>query len=97
MSIIGKAQALQKLLPNVQWKMDNDDLSTLEILDNSNLPIPSETEVSEKIIEIKNTMEQASNEAKAKLAALGLSIEDFKALLNQHNLEQLCRDSPIIN
>ena len=79
--------ALVKLLPDTEWKIDASDLDTLEILSVSSQQTPTQAEIDATIEQIKADEAQAELDriakkaaAEAKLVALGLTADDLKAL-----------------
>jgi phosphatidate phosphatase PAH1 len=80
-------QALNKLLPNVEWKITDTDLTTLEILSDSEIAKPTQKQIDDVIKALENEHKLAEEQkatdktaAQAKLAALGLTADDLKAL-----------------
>jgi len=78
--------AIRHLRPNAQFSYQNDDYSTIkwDVLDGD---APTQTEIDAAIEEIKADEAQAEIDkaakkaaAEAKLAALGLTADDLKAL-----------------
>ncbi len=80
------AKAIKKLKPNAQWSFSDNDYSTINwvVLDGT---APSQTDIDNAIEQIKADEAQAvidkaaaKEAAQAKLAALGLTVEDLQAL-----------------
>lgn len=78
--------ALIKLLPNVEWTITDNDLSTLIIHSEGNYKIPNEIDVENAIIELQAEFlanEQKKSAAKsALLERLGITEEEAKLLLS---------------
>ena len=79
-------KAIQKLTPNSQWRMVNNDYSKIEwiVLEGQ---APSQAEIDAAIKQVKAEEAQllldqvaAKKAAQTKLAALGLTVEDLQAL-----------------
>lgn len=76
------SQALYALRPKSEWALSNDDYASLQWFDEDSQP-PSLKEVQDKIKELdelKANEPQRKAEAAAKLAALGLTLDDLKVL-----------------
>ncbi len=80
------AKAIKKLKPNAEWSFSNNDYSTINwiVLEGQ---APTQTEIDEAIEQVKADEAQAVIDkatakaaAQAKLAALGLTVEDLTAL-----------------
>lgn len=80
------ADALMELLPNVEWKLTDNDLSTLEILSEGNFAIPTNEEINKTIKKLESDLEIAEREIMAKrkalLEKLGITEEEAKLLLS---------------
>ena len=79
---ISLVQILHRLLPDIEWVMNDDDLSTLVIL-TPNVENPTVEQVEAMRITILNEIENTKTQRQAaldKLAALGLEPDDLKAL-----------------
>jgi len=81
------SQALVNIKPNAQWALRGDTYADLEWLD-KNISKPTEDEINVAIANIPNveaqqkqTQEAAKASALAKLAALGLTQDEIKALI----------------
>ena len=79
------ALILNYLRPKEEWKMSNNDYNSLEWLSNTEKPTLKEIENAESAaladFELKIQQAEAKREAAlAKLEALGLDIDDLKAL-----------------
>lgn len=79
--------ALVKLMPGAEFTISDLDLDTLEILNPNGNEIPTQTAIDEAIKQIEAEQAQAELDratkkaaAEAKLAALGLTADDLKAL-----------------
>jgi hypothetical protein len=72
-------EAIAKLKPNAEYVLTNRDYSTIKwiVLDGD---APTQKEIDAAIKEIKNDKAQAKAAAEGKLAALGLTIDDLRAL-----------------
>ena len=79
-------KAIQKLRPNAEFSFTNDDYSTIkwDVLDGD---APTQAEIDEAIEQVKAeeaqteaTKAQAKAAAEGKLAALGLTTDDLRAL-----------------
>ena len=80
------AKAIKKLKPNAEWSFSDNDYSTINwvVL---NGEAPSQADIDEAIEQIKadeiaetQAKAQRKTAAQAKLAALGLTVEDLTAL-----------------
>ena len=78
-------QILKRKYPNTQWTLNGDDYDGLDWL--SDTPKPSKKTLDGLWDEVQNLIqaeiqakEQAKAAAQSKLAALGLTVEDLKAL-----------------
>ena len=73
------AKAIKKLKPTAEFSFNNDDYSTIhwDILEGD---APTQTEIDAAIKQIKADELAVKAVAQAKLAALGLTIDDLKAL-----------------
>jgi hypothetical protein len=78
--------ALNKLLPNVEWNLIDNDLKTLEILSDSNVLKPTQKQVDDAVKALENEYQtEQTNKATAKaalLAKLGISEDEAKLLLS---------------
>ena len=78
-------QALEQLLPNVQWKMTDNNLSTLEILSDFAGSVPTQKQIDDTIKALENeyklAQEQKATEKAALLAKLGITAEEAALLL----------------
>lgn len=79
--------ALVKLMPGAEFTISDFNLDTLEILNSNGNEIPTQAAIDEAIKQIEAEQAQAELDAatkkeaaKAKLAALGLTADDLKAL-----------------
>ncbi len=72
-------EAIAKLKPNAEYVLTNKDYSTIKwiVLDGD---APTQKEIDAAIKEIKNDKAQAKATAEGKLAALGLTTDDLRAL-----------------
>jgi len=72
-------EAIAKLKPNAEYVLTNRDYSTIKwiVLDGD---APTQKEIDAAIKEIKNEKAQAKATAEGKLAALGLTTDDLRAL-----------------
>jgi len=72
-------EAIAKLKPNAEYVLTNRDYSTIKwiVLDGE---APTQKEIDAAIKEIKNDKAQAKATAEGKLAALGLTTDDLRAL-----------------
>ena len=71
--------ALNKLRPNTEWVCYGANLDGLTFIDKS-ITKPTQDEINAAILELKAEAENAKAAAQAKLAALGLTTDDLKAL-----------------
>jgi hypothetical protein len=73
------AKAIKKLKPTAEFSFNNDDYSTIhwDVLEGD---APSQSEIDAAIKQIKADELAAKAAAEAKLAALGLTTDDLKAL-----------------
>ena len=73
------SQAIKKLKPNAEFAYKDRDYSTIEgiVLDGN---APTKKEIDDAIKQIKEDKAQAKAAAEAKLSALGLTIDDLRAL-----------------
>jgi hypothetical protein len=79
------SDVLTEMYPGAEWSMSNEDYSTLEWLSESQKPTKKELddkmEATAKALADKELSKQnAKKAAEAKLAALGLTPDDLKAL-----------------
>lgn len=78
--------ALQKLLPNVEWKITDNDLTQLEILSDFDGSIPTQKQIDDTIKTLQNEYELAQTtkaaEKAALLAKLGITEDEAKLLLS---------------
>ena len=78
--------ALVKLLPDTEWKIDDLELDTLEIISASGQQIPTQAEIDATIEQIKTDEAQAElDNATAKAALLdrlGITADEAKLLLS---------------
>ena len=79
MKQLGKA--LISLRPGKEFTYDNDDLSTVRWNDSS-VVTPSQEEIDAELARLAQVEADKKATAEAKLAALGLTPEDIKALLS---------------
>jgi len=72
-------EAIAKLKPNAEYVLTNRDYSTIKwiVLDGE---APTQKEIDAAIKEIKNDKAQAKATDEGKLAALGLTTDDLRAL-----------------
>jgi hypothetical protein len=84
MDLILKTRAIHKLRPNTEWTLDEH--KGLSFIDKS-IVVPTEAELDEAMKQIKadeiaegKAKDKAKATAQAKLAALGLTVEDLTAL-----------------
>ena len=72
-------EAIAKLKPHAEYVLTNRDYSTIKwiVLDGD---APTQKEIDAAIKEIKNQKAQAKATAEGKLAALGLTTDDLRAL-----------------
>lgn len=79
-------EALQKLLPNVEWKITDNDLTTLEILSDFDGLTPTQKQIDDAIKTLQNEYELAQTTKAAEkqqiLAQLGITEEQAKLLLS---------------
>ena len=75
------ADALKSLRPGKEFTYDNDDLSTVRWNDPS-VVTPSQEEIDAELAQLAQVEADKKAAAEAKLAALGLTPEDIKALLS---------------
>jgi len=75
------AKTLQALRPNKEFTYNDDDLSTVQWNDPS-VVTPTQAEIDAEIARQEQEALDKKTEAEAKLAALGLTPEDLKALLS---------------
>lgn len=73
--------ALKSLRPGKEFTYDNDDLSTVRWNDSS-VVTPSQAEIDAELARLAQADADKKAAAEAKLAALGLTPEDIKALLS---------------
>ena len=85
---IGVNEAVQSLLPNAEFKVVDNDLSTIEFFKPKNAVAPSQEAVDAEIARLQAQREQDAADlaarkasAKAKLEALGLDADEVSALL----------------
>jgi hypothetical protein len=73
------AKAIKKLKPTAEFSFNNDDYSTIhwDVLEGD---APTKSEIEAAIKQIKADELSAKATAEAKLAALGLTTDDLKAL-----------------
>jgi len=83
MKLDEKIEAILHIRPNAQFTLHGENLEWLD----SKQPEPTETEIEAgwiayqaKIAQDKKTAENAKATAEAKLAVLGLTVDDLKAL-----------------
>lgn len=78
--------ALEKLLPNVEWKITDNDLTTLEILSDFNGSTPTQKQIDDAIKTLENehklAEEQKATEKAALLDKLGITEDEAKLLLS---------------
>ena len=89
-------KAIRKLKPDSEFSFQEDDYSTIkwDVLD-GNAPTQKEIDAAIKQVKADEIAEaeakaQAKTIAEGKLAALGLTTDDLRALGLQHNLGELC-------
>ncbi len=75
------AKTLQALRPGKEFTYNDEDLSTVQWNDPS-IVTPTQAEVDAEIARQEREALDKKTEAEAKLAALGLTPEDLKALLS---------------
>jgi hypothetical protein len=75
------AKTLQALRPGKEFTYNDEDLSTVQWNDPS-VVTPTQAEVDAEIARQEQEALDKKTEAEAKLAALGLTPEDLKALLS---------------
>jgi hypothetical protein len=77
--------ALNKLLPNVEWNIIDNDLSTLEIF-TAEIASPTKKQIDDAIKALENehklAQEQKATEKAALLAKLGITDDEAKLLLS---------------
>jgi len=73
-------QILHRLLPNIEWVMNDDDLSTLVIL-TPNVSNPTVEDVQSMRQQMENELMQIENQRQELLARLGITQEEAKLLL----------------
>jgi len=78
-------KAVYALAPDLEFRVENDDIDTIESLNGGTIPSKKDIEEKIKDIEAEEIAAQAAKEAakeaaQAKLAALGLTADDLKAL-----------------
>jgi len=77
-------EALNKLLPNVEWKITDNDLSTLEIF-TEGFANPTKKQIEDTIKDLQNEHDLAQQnkaaEKAALLAKLGITEDEAKLLL----------------
>lgn len=85
---IGVNEAIQSLLPGAEFKIVDNDLSTIEFFKPKNAVAPSQEAVDAEIAKLEAKREQDAADllarkesAKAKLEALGLDAAEVSALL----------------
>ena len=84
MDLTLKTKAIHKLRPNTEWSLDENE--SLSFKDES-IVVPTDAEINEAIEQVKadeiaeaEAKAKARAAAQAKLAALGLTVEDLTAL-----------------
>jgi len=75
------AKALISLRPNKEFTYDNDDISTVRWNDPS-VDTPSQAEVDAELARLAQVELDKKAAAESKLTALGLTVDDIKALLS---------------
>jgi hypothetical protein len=75
------SKALKVLRPGKEFTYDNDDLSTVRWNDTS-VVTPSQEEIDAELARQEQEESDKKAVAEAKLQALGLTVEDIKALLS---------------
>lgn len=75
------AFALSSLRPGKEFTFDNDDLSTVRWNDPT-VVTPTQAEIDAELARLTQESADKKAAAEAKLAALGLTPEDIKALLS---------------
>ena len=76
---------IQKLCPDAQYTYENNDLDTIQFIAGTNPPTPDEIRAEIPRVEAEVAQQAAEKaalkaQAEAKLEALGLTADDFKAL-----------------
>lgn len=74
-------QILHRLLPDIEWVMNDDDLSTLTIL-TEGVSKPTQSQVNQMRQTITNERQQAVEAKTALLNRLGITEEEAKLLLS---------------
>jgi hypothetical protein len=78
-------EALQELLPNVEWNIIDRDLTTLEILSEYDGSIPTQNDIDSTITKLQNDYDlqvQAKAASKAALLSkLGITEDEARLLL----------------
>jgi hypothetical protein len=78
--------ALLKLLPNVEWKITDNDLAQLEILSDFDGSIPTKKQIDDAIKALENeynlSQQQKATEKAALLAKLGITADEARLLLS---------------
>lgn len=72
--------ALESLRPKAQWSIHGKSYADVVWLDEDTVP-PTEEEIQAEIVRLQNKELTDKEEAQAKLAKLGLTTDDLKALL----------------
>lgn len=75
------ADALKSLRPGKEFTYDNDDLSTVRWND-PDVETPTQEEIDAELAQLAQVEADKKAAAESKLAALGLTPEDIKALLS---------------
>lgn len=75
------AKALISLRPSKEFTFSNDDLATVQWVD-ADVTTPTQAEVDAELARLAQVDADKKAAAEAKLAALGLTADDFKALLS---------------
>lgn len=83
MSEIFLAEKIEKIYPNAQFYISDNSIENLVFIEPKDLPIPSDDQLKAAellVIEDRKKNIQNKIDAEAKLAALGLTPDDLKAL-----------------
>ena len=74
-------KALTSLRPGAEFTFDNDDLATVQWADSS-IVTPTQEEIDAELARLAQVELDKKAAAESKLAALGLTADDIKALLS---------------
>ena len=78
--------ALAKLLPNVEWQITDNDLTTLKILDGSDLAIPTQKQIDDCLAKLQEDYDKTETQKRNKklelLERLGITEEEFGLLIS---------------